>query len=443
LAIAGGVAALLLISANFFFSSGPKPNGPAALSAFALLSQASAAEADVFAQPNTVHIVSEIVVKPISDPRWAQARWFPLTSLSATGKPRAHQLKLPAEVGEGYTIKDQAWYDPPTRRFIRLLTEGETPIFANSFDGQAIYDFVSDAAVPIARSPITDDFKAPEKPAEFLGIGAGMPNGLDESKRGYVDISDAGELTLDGSPARVVKVAFRQDGAKQKIDAHYLYTIREDTNTIAQIEFKAQGESLFVIRRVKTEQVEKPAVPWNLAGIESRAGETQKKPDAKVMSDMVIPNVSVEHMLKEADFEVYLFASDPPWAGERHIIDLLDIASPPRRMFLVTYRAEDGRHVVLMQSHTMAKAAEAAKKSGKVSYESPSGVKVWSGPQDKHFAGILLQSATASIKDPPSEDRIGMLLETPDGTFPALAVNGQISDEELHALIDSLKPAKR
>jgi len=75
-------------------------------------------------------------------------------------------------------------------------------------------------------------------------------------------------------------------------------------------------------------------------------------------------------------------------------------------------------------------------------YQSPKGFKVWSGPMDKWLANILLQSARVSIGDPPAEDRTGYMIETPAGTFPALAINGKVTDEELHALIDSLVPAK-
>jgi len=82
------------------------------------------------------------------------------------------------------------------------------------------------------------------------------------------------------------------------------------------------------------------------------------------------------------------------------------------------------------------------KKMGKLVYTSPSGVKVWSGPRDEWLANILLQSARASIKDPPGKELTGYLLETPAGTFPALAINGKVSEKELHSLIDSLVPAK-
>ena len=45
-----------------------------------------------------------------------------------------------------------------------------------------------------------------------------------------------------------------------------------------------------------------------------------------------------------------------------------------------------------------------------------------------------------SLNDPPAKDRTGYLLETPDRTFPALAVNGSLTEAELHELVDSLVP---
>ena len=39
-------------------------------------------------------------------------------------------------------------------------------------------------------------------------------------------------------------------------------------------------------------------------------------------------------------------------------------------------------------------------------------------------------------------DRTGYLLQTPSGTYPALAVNGRMTDKEFRALIDSLVPAE-
>jgi hypothetical protein len=118
------------------------------------------------------------------------------------------------------------------------------------------------------------------------------------------------------------------------------------------------------------------------------------------------------------------------------------VASPPHRMFSITYKAKDGRHVVLVQSYTFNTGLGPKAKTGKVLYQSPAGFKVWSGAMDRLIAGILLQSAGYGITEPLSEDRTGYILESPAGTFPALAINGKISDDELRALMNSLVPTK-
>lgn len=442
-ALAAGVAALLLVMASLFHWFGRERGAPVAMPAFSLLSQAWAAEEELFAGDGVVHIVNEIIVKPVSNPVLARLRWFPIMSLEATGKPRFHQLSLPTKPGEGYTVDDQAWYDTTTGRFVRFLAVNGKPIFANSYDGGAVYSLEtgSDGALRVVESLITQDFQSPESPEEFLGITAGLPSRLNEERESLV--SDAGEVTLsDGLEGRIVKVIFPQDGPEGLSNNYLLFTIRKDDNTIAEIEWLAKGESLLVVRRLRTETVEGPALPWNLAGAESLADDSREGPEVGIRPDMVVPNVSLQRMIEKADFETYIFAFNPPWTRQCQITDILDVASPPHRMFAVTYRADDGRHVVLVQSHTYNTILGPKAKTGQLLYESPKGFKVWSGPHGKWLAGILLKSARAAIKDPPSKDCTGYLLETPAGTFPALAINGQLTDDELHALIDSLVPAR-
>ena len=437
-----GLAASLLVAGLVSFRSGPD-GGPDKMPAFSLIRQAYAAEEAIFAADRVVHIVGEIIVKPIADPDLARMRWFPIMSLEASGKPRFHQLTLSAEVGKGYTVRDEVWYDTATDRFVRQLTVEGRPIYANSFDGQAVYwlDVTSDGKSSVVKHPKTAEFRSPKSPAELLGIAAGLSSRLDEKNKQLV--TDAGEAKLeDGTTARVVKMGFPTPEADQKQNAFYLVTIRKDDNRIAKMEFVVGGESLLEVRRVKTETVEKAEARWDLAGLEKAVGDEQQKPLAGILPDMIVAGVSVEHMVEKATFKTYIFKTDPPWAGKREITDILDIVSPPNRMFAIAYRAADGRHVVLLQSPSYNKMLGPMTKIGKLVYTSPGGVKVWSGPRDKWLAGILLQSARASIKDSPSGDRTGYLLETPDGTYPALAINGQVTDEELHGLIDSLVPAK-
>lgn len=438
-ALVVGAAALILLVVSLLLPFGP---APVEMPAFGLISQAWAAEARLFAGEGIVNAVMEIVVKPVSDPDLARVRWLPIVSMEATGRPRFHQLKLPAEPGEHYTVDDRTWYDPATGRFARVLTTGGKPIFANSYDGEAVYLLEIDAtgASRIVKTQIAQDFRAPKSPAEFLGMSAGLSDFLKRKDEGTVLMP--AEVTLaDGSQARVVKAGPPPGGPDESQDTYWLFKIRKKDDLIAEVEWLVGGESALVVRRLETKTVEAPGVPWDLAGIQTPPAETQEGPRPGVTPDMIISNVSVQHMVEKADFETYIFASDPPWAARREITDVLDVASPPHRMFAISYLAQDGRHVALVQSYTYNKMIGPSVRQGTLVYTSPTGVKVWSGPRGKWLAGILIRSSPR-ISRPPAEDRTGYFLETPAGTFPALAVNGPVSEAELHALIDSLIPAK-
>ncbi|NQT17018.1 MAG: hypothetical protein HQ582_29950 [Planctomycetes bacterium] len=444
-ALAAAAAVVLAVAIPFVFRSDPDGSGPVALSDFTLLSQACAAEGAFFVGEGVLHIVNEIVVEPVSNPILAQIRWFPIVSLEASGGSRFHQLTLAAGAGEGYTVEDHAWYDRANGRFVRILTVDDRPIYANSYDGKAVFflEPASEGQSRIQRHEIGDDFHAPKSPAELLGIAAGLPSRLDETKRDDFILGASDIVLPDGSEGRVLKIGFPQEGGpKGQPEAENLITIRKDDRTIAKMEFKVDGKSLYVVRRVKTETVAKPVVPFDLTGFENRIAKTSEKPPAGIVGDMVIPDVSIAHMVEKAGFETYIFSPDPPWTEKREIVDILDIPSPPNRAFATAYRASDGRHVVLWQAQSNTLVAGVMTKVGKVIHTSPSGTKLWRVPMHKWLANIALQSARATIKDAPSDDRTGYLLETPAGTYATLAINGKATDQELHALVDSLTPAK-
>jgi hypothetical protein len=406
---------------------------------FTLLSSAYAAEGALLRGARVVHVVNEILVRPIADPALARSRWFPIVSLAADGQPRFHQLSLAARPVEEYTVTDESWYEASSGRFVRKLTVGGTPIYANSFDGAAVYWLnVAGGGTPqVEKQVITSNFRPPQNPAELLGIAAGLPAQLDDKNQHL--ITDAGETSLDdGTQGRQLRASYPPPDETTKQNAHMLFTIRNDDNRIAQIEFVVDGKSLYEVRRVKTETLERADVAWNLDGVADALSKAVSKPSAGIMPDMIVRDVTVKHMVEKATFPTYIFQANPAWAGERQITDILDIVSPPNRSFAITYQAEDGRHVVLLQSASYNRMLAPMTKIAKVVYASPNGVNVLSGPQDKWLAGILLQSSRAIIGDPPSEDRTGYLLQTPEGTFPALAVNGQLTDDELHALVDGL-----
>ncbi len=439
----GAVAAAMVVAlfgAKAVFQHGQGPARP-----FALLAQAYAAEADLFVGQQIVHLRNQIIVTPVADATWAQSRWLPLASLEATGKVRFHQLALPAQINKGYAVEDECWYDPPTGRFVRRLTCDGRPIFANAYDGSNVYTLETrDGGEPqIVSRPVTKDFRRPENPAQILGIGAGLQSNIDAKNEAMVH--DAGKTVLEnGAEGRLVKLGLSPAGGAPPEDAYWLVTIRSDNNTLEKLEFMGGQQSLLVICRAKAEGGQGPSVGWDLSGLAAKTASATPATGPAVRADMVISGISVEQMVKKAGFETYVFAKDPAWAGHAPIIDdVLDVVSPPGRMYAISYPARDGRHVVLVQSGTFNAHIGPKAQQGQLVYTSPAGVKVWShAERGPWLAQILLQSERYNIKDAPGKDLSGYILETPDRTFPALAVNGKITDEELHAMVDSLVPAK-
>jgi hypothetical protein len=440
-AMALATAAAVLLAVNL--SRDARSPG---LTALGLLSEAAAAEARFFAGDHLVQLVNEIVVKPIDDAELAGLRWLPLISLGPDGKPQYRQLKLAAQPGESYTVRDAAWYDPATGRFARVISVEGRPLFAHSFDGEAIYTLSGDekGESHVERAAIGKEFRPPKSPAEFLGIGAGLTSALDEKDRRDL-VSDVGHTTLeDGSSARVVKLGLSPIGPPDKqIEAFYRVVIRDEDHTIESFDFTVRGKSLFVVRRAKAEETGEPPAGWNLAKLKSTSEAGPAPAGLAVLAGMIKLNVTPEQMAERADYAVYLFKQAPNWADQRQIIDILDIPSPPHRMFATTYRAKGGRHVVLVQAHSFNEKLGPLVDASKLIYTSPAGVKVYSGAQDEQFAEILLQSARAVLRDPPAKNRTAYVLTTPQGTHPVLAINGQLSDEELHGLVDSLEIVKK
>jgi hypothetical protein len=468
-ALAAGITGFLVCGALLWIKFHSAGNGGAELPAFSLFRQACAAEESLFRGEGIVSIVNEFIVKPISDPALAQARFLPMNSLAPSGKLQFDMLALPAKPGEGYTVQDRSWYDQKTGRFARVMTVGRKAIFANSYDGTSIYRLEPDAAgaLKVVGKPVAADFQPPRSPAEFLGLTSAL-TGMGDASQSLLDekgkqsnISDAGEVTLpDGSAARVVKLTFDLPGASKEYrnlmaDSYCLFTIHKTNNTVAQVEFVMNGESSLVIRRLTAAPAAAPEVPWNLAGIEVQSGGAQApakpgvSPSPKVNSQAIFPDVSIKHMAEKADYETYAFAADPPGTVERHITEIMDPISQPERMFMIACRAKDGRNLVLVQAPSynkmmgqMVEGPMAEKAKLALAYTSPAGLKVWRIPKELNLAPMLLQAARMWFKDPALADSSGYLIKTPAGTFPALAINGALSDDELHALIDSLIPAK-
>ena len=414
----------------------PSPGGGGAPVRFSLLAKACAAEESLFIGTQIIHIQNEIIVQAGAGVGMGFI-WLPMCSMKPDGGLRLNQLKF-ATAPESYVVTDHSWYDPATGHFSRILKTGDSMVFANSYDGQFICDanVAPGGVVQVTKQAVAADFRPPQSPAEYLGLAAGLATSLSQDDSMVQGVQQS--TLADGEPAHVYTVGMPDpDG---QLQGYWLFKVRDKDSTIAEKEFVLQGRAQLLIRRVLTEPVKTPGVSWDLGQIDGTAA--QANPKVTITPDMVVQGVSVQHMVERAQFETYVFSTQPSWTGAVQITDCIDPATPGGRMFFLTARAEDHRHIVLVQSPTYNNLSGRVAKGGPLVYTSPNGFKVWGGGPQKWFSQILLQSVRAFIQDPPAEDRIGYTLESPAGTFPALAINGPVTDEELHKLVDNLVPAK-
>jgi hypothetical protein len=168
-------------------------------------------------------------------------------------------------------------------------------------------------------------------------------------------------------------------------------------------------------------------------------GYTVTRKEQAIKTKVVSPDEIADRTISRT----YVFSTDPSWTRKVHIVEITDPIFPGRKMYMFAAIADDGRHLVLAQSQTFNQMLASKIRQGRVIYTSPNGFKVWAGGPEKWYSQILLTSAREIIREKPSEDRVGYALESPDGTFPILAVNGPITDAELHSIADSLIPADR
>jgi hypothetical protein len=433
------VAAGVVIAVSVFGLS-KLPKGEHGRSAtYNLLSTACAKEESLFVGTQIVHVQNEIIVQALGTAAAAEPNemWIPMSVLKPDGQLRADQLRLPA-ARESYVVTDHSWYDPATGCFARVLKTGEAVVFANAYDGRFVFNATPGpgGAVQVTSQGVAQEFKPPQSPAEYLGIAPGLKAALakDDST---VQSVEQGTLA-NGMPVHIFKLGLpNPDG--QPNNSWWLLKVRDDDVTIAETEFVFLGRPRLLVRRILTESVDKPALSWDLREV-AGTGTAPSQP-VTITPDMVIPNVSVQHMVDRAKFETYVFSTPPAWTGAVQITDCLNPVNR-ERMFSLTARADDHRHVVLAQDLMYNAMLGPLVKQGTVVYTSPNGFKVWGGGPQKWYSQILLQSSRFIIKDPPAEDRTGYILESPAGTFPALAINGPVTDEELHKLVDSLVPAK-
>ncbi|MGB7581309.1 MAG: hypothetical protein WBL85_02520 [Sedimentisphaerales bacterium] len=443
----------------------------APITSLELLAKAQAAEKSLFAKTGIVHLVSEITVYPTSNKgaelieklgdtkksaeevnkinheilgQW-MVTWLPISSLQANGWTGTNRIKLSEGSQQAYTIQDDSWYDSATGRFARVMETDGNIIFANSYDGSFVYqsESMDNGTIKVKSEAVTANFKAPDNPAEFLGLTAGVQQCLDEKCLRQPVQAVTNDVLADGTKVTVYKAGFTSYTGE--LNTYYLFKVRQSDEIVAEIDYITNGKPQVIVRRVLSESVEKPEFSWNLGELSNKELAGQTPSAVTVASDAAIPNISVRDMVERSSFETHIFATDPNWTQQRIIVDVLDTMSAPKRMFVIIYKAQDNRHVILAQSEThnkfMASMNKQIEASGKTVEKTvyPNGYKVWANAGSvAWWTDLTLRSSGIE----PAANRSGYIVESPSGTILIIAVNGQLTKEELDGLTNSLIPAK-
>lgn len=436
------------------------------MTGFDILTRAAAAEGMMFSNKGMMHFVNEITLYPSAKAdagklltdleanatqekniafikSWLSQKWVPICLLNDKGHMVWYELDVAAGADKPVVVTDEVWFDGATGRFARVLKTADKVLFANAWDGQAVYTTKKgeSGGIQVVRSVMAADWKAPENPADFMGLAAGVKGSIAADYYPPVQ-SVTTETVTDGSQLRVYKLGYAD--AWKKVETYFLFKVDAGNGVIDEVDCVVEGATARVHRRVSSEPAETVAVGWDLAAL------SMEKPAGQ--SDVVATKgahvVTVAQMAEKAAFPVYVFASQPQWVGRVKVFSLPDDTDPASRMFAVTYKATDGRDIVLTEGRAfnryfgaLLKAVEAHNETIPWYYQSPNGFSVMH-QKDSTTEMWWTELALKSSGFTPAANRAGYILMSPAKDFCVLAVNGPISDEELHGLVDSLIPAK-
>ena len=196
--------------------------------------------------------------------------WLPISSLQANGWPETNRIKLSESAQQAYTIQDESWYDAATGRFARVMETDGKIIFANSYDGSFVYqsESMDNGTIKMKSEAVTANFKAPDNPAEFLGLTAGVQQCLDEKCLRQPVQAVTNDVLADGTKVTVYKAGFT--GLTGELNTYYLFKVRQSDEIVAEIEYITNGKPQVTIQRVLSESVEKPEFSWNLAELSNK-----------------------------------------------------------------------------------------------------------------------------------------------------------------------------
>ena len=266
----------------------------------------------------------------------------------------------------------------------------------------------------IAREEVLLD-RGPLKDPDLLRMIAGRQNGMEE---------DLGLSEING---RTVK-GFHSP------DEHNEFTVWADveTNLPVRVELRQSSSGRTIIMEDFEFVVEFDESLFDTTAPEDYAVGRVERPGGGATI------IKTEGVAEDVDFEFYVLSTAPAWGNEPRVLKVSNVMGLGDDIYMTCSLAEDGRHVVFMQSKMMSEMLLNKIRTGKHVYTSTGGLKVYRGGPEKWYSQILLESVSSMLPDKPSPDRIGCGIETTDEGVILLAINGPATDEELFDIVESL-----
>ncbi|MFC1764394.1 hypothetical protein ACFL6U_20265 [Planctomycetota bacterium] len=459
------VAAALLLLVGIVALSWPGKSEPYTM--ISLLSVSNAAEQSLFYQTDGIRFMTNrIVLYPRTSPTsqelldklsadvtqennmafiqaYLQHAALPLTMLGADGQPEMFNLQVSRDAQESMTLIDESWYDMASGRFVRIVRQGDQVLFANAYDGQAVYLARRSAAgnLEVDRQAISASFQAPSNPADFLGMAAGIAHSVPQKH--YPPVHDVYDETLaDGSAMRVYQLGFKNPW--DSFDTYYLFKQSVADNTLMEIRCVVGNEVLSEHQRVATELVEAPGVAWDLERLTT--AEDAQASDVQSQS-IGFTFLAPEDLTDVDDFKAALFATSPAWTQKRTLVQVPDPIGAGK-LLVGFYEAEDGRHVIMTMAKsfnqymgTLVQRIEQGGQPFPWDHTSVAGFKIHR-QREKAASLWWTEIAIKNSGFDPAPNRQGFFGRTPDGFYFTIAVNGPVSDQEMRSLADSLIDAR-
>jgi hypothetical protein len=303
---------------------------------------------------------------------------------------------------------------------VRREERDDGSIFIFDMSQKSIKTLVLYPDKKLAREEVLLD-RGPLKGPNMLRIIAGRQNGMEE---------DLGLTEING---RTVKVFHSPD-------EHNEFTVWADieTNLPVLVELRQSSSGRTIIMEDFEFVIEFDESLFDTTAPEDYAVQRVEMPGG---GETII---KTEGIAKDVDFEFYVLSAAPAWGNEPRTLKVSNVMGLDDDIYMTCSLADDGRHVVFMQSKMMSEMLLDKIRTGEGEhvYTSTGGLKVYRGGPEKWYSQILLESVSSMLPDKPSPDRMGCGIETPDEGVILLAIDGPATDEEFFDIVESLELAQ-